>query len=75
MAESTTTQNTAPVLLDLGRQKKKAIKRLRKGQGKLMETVNDTLHELQTAGKIGQGAQPIIVLVRERRRGMSYLRY
>jgi hypothetical protein len=57
---------SAPILLDLGEQKPKAVKRLRKGSGKLLEDVLSTIEELKTIGTISPTAQPVIVIVRER---------
>lgn len=58
-----------PVIVDLGRKKKKAIKRLRRGQGRLMEQVEDCIQELREAGAISGAAQPVIVVVREKQTG------
>jgi hypothetical protein len=56
----------APVLLDLGQQKPKAIRQLRKGRGKLVEEVMAAIDELKTTGAIATSAQPVIVIVREK---------
>lgn len=61
-------QTKGPIIVDLGRKKRKAVKRLRRGTGKLMDQVNVTLQELKNAGTITAGAQPVIIVVRERRR-------
>jgi hypothetical protein len=58
-----------PVIVDLGKKKKKAIKRLRRGQGRLMEQVEDCIQELRDAGAISGTAQPVIVVVREKQTG------
>jgi hypothetical protein len=57
---------SAPVLLDLGQQKPKAVKRLRKGKGKLFDDVLATIEELKTVGTISATAQPLIVLVEKK---------
>jgi len=54
------------VIIDLGKKKRKAIKRLRKGTGKLMDEVNDCIEELRESGAISGSAQPVIVVVKER---------
>ena len=69
--EDTTTKPAtakSPVIVDLGKKRRKAVKRLRRGSGKLMDEVNATLQELKNAGTIGAASQPVIVVVRERRR-------
>jgi hypothetical protein len=58
----------APVIVDLGKKRRKLVKKLRKGSGRLMDQVQGTLQELRNAGTIAASAQPVIVVVRERRR-------
>ena len=58
----------SPIVLDLGKQKRKAIKRLRKGEGKILDNVMETIDELRTAGTLSNSAQPVIVIVREKRK-------
>ena len=57
-----------PVIIDLGKKRRKLVKKLRKGSGKLMDEVQGTLQELRNAGTISASAQPVVVVVRERRR-------
>lgn len=58
----------APIVIDIGRHRRKQVKRLRQGTGKLMDEVLHSIQELKTAGRISDSAQPIVVIVRERRR-------
>ena len=58
----------SPVVLDIGKQKKKQIKLLREGKGKLLSEINASIQELRTVGSISATAQPIIVIIREKRR-------
>ncbi len=60
-----------PILVDLGRKSLKNIKRLRNGEGKLMAEVQETLDELQANGTIAESAQPVIIIVREKRTSAS----
>jgi hypothetical protein len=55
-----------PVIVDLGKKSRKAIKRLRKGTGKLMDEVNACIEELRESGAIDGAAQPVIVVVKEK---------
>lgn len=59
-------QDSTPLILDLGQQKPKAVKQLRKGRGKLLDDVLSTVEELKTIGTISQTAQPVIVLVEKK---------
>lgn len=52
-------------VLDLGEQKKKRIKKLRKGEGRLMEKVEDAIADLQGEGVLESKVQTVVVVVRE----------
>jgi siroheme synthase len=58
----------APVFIDLGKKKKKAVKRLRNGRGSLVGRIQATIEDLRNAGTISATAQPVIVVVREKRK-------
>lgn len=51
------------VVLDLGKQKRKKVKDLRKGKGALMDDVNTAIAELQAEGTLAAGAQVVVVVV------------
>jgi Family of unknown function (DUF6200) len=55
------------LLIDLGKHSRKQIKRLRRGQGKLLDEVQKCMQELRTAGTLAESAVPVVVLVREKR--------
>lgn len=57
-----------PVIIDLGRHRRKRIKRLRRGRGRLMEDVFDAMEDLRKAGRIDEDAQPVIAIVRQKRK-------
>jgi hypothetical protein len=59
---------SAPIVLDLGKQRKKRVKELRRGEGRLMDEVNASIEELRTAGALSGDAQAVVVIVREKRR-------
>ncbi len=56
----------SPVILDMGKKNRKQIKKLKTGSGKLMERVKGTLAELHAQNAISEGAQPVIVIVRQK---------
>jgi hypothetical protein len=74
VSKSSATATKQPVLIDLGKKKKKAVKRLRRGSGPLMRAVNDAVDELRSTGKLDTSGQDVIVVVREKkkRRGGSW---
>lgn len=59
---------SAPVVLDLGRQRRKKIKQLRRGEGRLLDDINGAIEELRTVGTIGALSQPVVIIVREKAR-------
>jgi hypothetical protein len=59
-------------VLDLGEHPRKRIKRLRRGQGKLMEKVEDALADLTSQGVIGGQVQTVVVVVREESGGILF---
>jgi hypothetical protein len=63
-----TMTTSPPIVLDLGKQRRKRVKELRRGEGKLMDEVNASIEELRTAGALAADAQAVVVVVREKRR-------
>ena len=59
-------------MLDLGEHPRKRIKRLRRGEGKLMEKVEDALADLTAQGVIGGQVQTVVVVVREESGGVLF---
>lgn len=69
---TTTTPARQPILIDLGKRKKKAVKRLRRGSGPLMRTLHDALTELRSSGTLDGTSDGIVVAVvreKKKRRG------
>lgn len=66
--QSSRTESKSPIVIDLGKQRRKRIKDLRKGTGRLAEEVNGCLAELRAAGTVSPNAQTVVVVVRQRRR-------
>ena len=66
--KSAAADKLSPIVLDLGKHKRKSVKRLRNGEGKLLTEAMDSIEELQRVGTIPQSAQPVILIVREKAR-------
>jgi len=66
--ETPKTDKTSPIVVDLGKHRRKAIRKLRRGEGPLMDDVRGCVEELRSAGTIAATAQPIVIVVRQRRR-------
>jgi hypothetical protein len=58
----------APVLIQLGRQRRKRVRELLRGEGKLFDEVTASIEELKANGTLPATAHPVIVVVRERPR-------
>jgi uncharacterized protein DUF6200 len=54
------------VLVDLGKQSRKRLKRLRRGEGRLMDEVAETMRRLREAGEIDANATPVVFIAREK---------
>ena len=72
-APTAPTAAPSPVVADLGRRSRKAIKKLRKGEGPLLEDAQKLVAQLQADRAIDGSAQPVIVIVKERRRRFGFL--
>ena len=63
---------TTPIIVSLGKKKKKVIKRLKRGKGSAMDEVLDVVEQVQAnlgddaAGKI---IVPVVVIYRQKMRG------
>jgi hypothetical protein len=60
-----------PVVIKLGSQTGKKIRQLRKGKGKLLDKVLGTITHLQGAGTLSAGAQAVVIVVKEKKKGMK----
>ena len=69
------TEVKAPILIDVGKKKKKKVKKLRKGGGPLMEVIEDTVAELKSHNKLDDGAQPIVIVVREKKKRAKWMKW
>ncbi len=54
-------------VFDLGRQKRKRVRQLRKGKGPLLEDIKAAVQDLKTNGVVPTDAHTVVVVVREKR--------
>jgi hypothetical protein len=72
------TRATAPqgaiTIVDLGRRSKKQIKRLRKGEGRLLDRVEQTVDQLKADNEIGASSEVVVVVVKQKdkRKGVFF---
>jgi len=65
---------TGPILVDIGKAKRKDIKKLRNGKpGKLLSRVSETLEHLREAGTLAEDSQVVVIVVRQRPRARRRL--
>jgi hypothetical protein len=62
------TKTAAPIVVDLGKKSRKQIRQARQGNGKLMDEMKGVLDELRGSGALAATAQPVLVIVRQKRR-------
>jgi hypothetical protein len=62
-----------PLIVDLGKRKRSEIKKLCKGEGDLVGEVSDCIEELKASGAVSSTAQPVVVIIREKRKPRSIL--
>jgi hypothetical protein len=55
-------------VVDLGSHSRKRVKRLRRGEGRLMERVEDAVAALRQDGAVNKDAQTVVVVVRQKPR-------
>ncbi len=55
-------------VVDLGEHSRRSIKKLRRGEGRLMDKVEDAILSLREEGILASGAQAVVVVVREESR-------
>jgi len=71
-AEAQLPEVTAPIIVNLGKKKRRAIKRLKRGKGRAMDEVMDVMEQVQASLGAGDGAQktlvPVVVLYSRKRR-------
>ncbi len=63
----------APLVVDLGRKKAKELKKLRKGEGPLMDEVLQLLDQLRADGRLQPEATPVVMVVKQKARNRSML--
>jgi hypothetical protein len=62
------TEGHAPIILDLGKRKRRDVRKLRKGRGRLLERAAVALEQLKEEGTLPASVRPVILIVREKRR-------
>ena len=81
MSQPQAAEVTQPIIINLGKKRRKHIKRLKKGKGKLWDEVLDVLEEVEASmGEDAEGKTivPVVMVYRQkskRRRGDRLFRW
>lgn len=63
---------TTPIVISLGKQKRKRLRQLKRGRGKLMDEVMDVVEQVQAnlrgTGADGKVVVPVVMVYRQKRR-------
>jgi len=72
MSETPSQPIPSATVIDFGTQSPSRVRQLRRGRGRLMQIVQDTLVELQQERGEQESNQPIIIIVKGKRRRRLY---
>lgn len=68
-AAASSEQNDNLIVVNVGKKyKRKHIRRLRKGRGKIMDRVEELVAGLREEQALAPGAQPLIIVVRQKKK-------
>ena len=62
------TEGRDPLIIDLGKHRRKDVKQLRQGSGPLVGEIASCLRELRESGQMSADAQPVVIVVREKQK-------
>jgi hypothetical protein len=60
-------------IVDLGKHSRKQIRRLRKGDGKLMTRTEQVIAELKESGVLSKDSNTVVLVVRQKPEGFGFL--
>ncbi|MGD1913747.1 MAG: hypothetical protein ACFB2X_23805 [Rivularia sp. (in: cyanobacteria)] len=66
-ALAATTQQANTIILEFSSASSDDIKDLRKGEGKVFRRIGQVIEQLKESGEVGENAQPIVVIVKEKK--------
>lgn len=58
--------NNRMVVIDIGKRKRKLVRKLRKGEGRLADEIEHTVGQLKSEGVLDADAQTVVVVVRQK---------
>ncbi len=69
-AMSSIVATASPIILEFGSFDSDDIKDLRQGQGKIYKRIAKVIAQLQEEGTISENAQPVIAVVKQKKKGL-----
>lgn len=67
------TSSDRTVVIDLGKKKRKQVRRLQKGGGALLDRVQEAIAELRSQGQLSAQSETVVVVVEKKPRKMLRL--
>ncbi|HMV69854.1 MAG TPA: hypothetical protein PKA64_23640 [Myxococcota bacterium] len=72
MSEQDPAEAPSTVVIDLGKRDRKQLKKLRRGEGKLMARLEEELAELVEQGVLRADAQTVVVVVEKKAKKLRF---
>ncbi len=70
--EDALVHDTVPIIIDLGKKKRRTLKSLRRGRGRLMDEVEQTVQEVRAGlspeDAVGKELVPIVIIYKKKRK-------
>ncbi len=67
-AENAETAEPRTVVVDLGKKKRKDVRKLRKGEGRLMDRIGELVEQMKADGQLTAGAETVVVVVERKKK-------
>ncbi|MCK6685992.1 MAG: hypothetical protein L6R30_26650 [Thermoanaerobaculia bacterium] len=73
VSENSQAETPKVVVVDLGKRKRRDVKQLRKGNGKLMDRINELVEQLRSEGAVDPTSRTLVVVVEKKTRKLFRL--
>ena len=71
-SESESLDNESVIVVDVRKKyRRKHVRRLRKGRGKLMDKVEELVDNLREENALGDNVRPVVIVVREKKKNRN----
>ncbi|MCC6131886.1 MAG: hypothetical protein IT186_18350 [Acidobacteria bacterium] len=73
VSENSQSETPKVVVVDFGKRKRRDVKQLRKGNGKLMDRINELVDQLRGEGAVDPTSRTLVVVVEKKSRNLFRL--